>query len=256
MSIEVLTELGIPTTNAARAVRWCSELKLPLDKANAAIKRIAPCQDQPVADLHLAHLVLNYLVQAVVTHRLHDVTVGQYQEALANANVLRDQSYLKSLYGEATMVETTTTIDEDGNEVRSVVRRTVKSTTVRVKDEESGMDKARRVAAENPSASRSELADLLVAEGLRRTTVHSYLSVVCKGDATREASRKGKKSKGSERKRQVQAVFDSRPSWSSRAELIDALVADGMLRTSANTFSYHVMPGTKKTHRTKKADAS
>ena len=244
MSLQVLELHGLPTKSYSRAVQEFLARQYDIHKTNTLIAMIDD-RATPIADLQTAHYACAYMIQEVV--KVGDVATPPhyFESALKHAQELKDRMpEVAPLYNGAPLHR----IDEDGNIIE----------TKRGSSGVSALERARELFTANPDLDRQAIQTMFVDQlGIAATTASSYYWSLTKATDATTGSDSGPtttrppkaartKKVGERRADQIKRVFDSRPSWSNRAELLDAVIAEtGCSRAAANTFSYTVMPSTK-----------
>lgn len=269
--IEVLNNAGIDLRNhsPSRAVQSFLAKQLDLDATNRFVATIAPSV-APFADLQLAHLSAGYLIEdtlktgRTVVYGTDEESAASIRDMIERAMKLQSTTYNSSMYGESPVH----VMDDDGNIVRVDRTTTTTAAPKRGKGAASAQHKAKELFDANPTLSRADMLQKMVAElGISANTASTYFASFNK-DAKRATG--GRKGKGAgttvSREDQVREVFASRETWANRKELVEAIVAaTGCSPASANTFSYKVMssdrgatkrePKVIKAEKTKKSSA-
>lgn len=249
MNNATLLDLGFTTTSPSRAVNQFMRLNLDLDRTNALIAALvtdAKVVTTSEDDLQLAHYTCAYMIQDIV--KSEAPTSELYEAARQRALELRDASYQRIVYTGQPL----TREDENGN----IISNTIQAAATRTRGGKSALERAQTIVNDNPTMSRKDLIALMVAEidGLKEGTAASYYWKVTKDmpSTTRPPAAKASNTRET-RSDQVRRVFESKPEWADRNELLDAIVAElDCTRASANTFSYVVMPSTGRKGKSKK----
>lgn len=249
MTIEILALNGFCTNSPARAVQEFTARSMDLFDTNILINQLDPSATR-IDDLELARNTAGYMIQTIV--RAGDQPVlDLYKTAHAAATKLKARSYQSSLYGGGPV----TRMDEHGNVI--VPTNPTSTRPNRRLGEKTTLQQAEELFNANPSLGRQAMMALFIdnIDGMKPGTASAYYAKLNHDHPRKiDPTTKAPRSKSGERREdQVKRVFESRASWTDRAELLDAIVAEvGCSRASANTFSYAVMPSTGRKGRTKK----
>lgn len=235
--IALMENAGIDLRNlsVSRAVQSFTSKQLDLTNTNKFIKTLAP--NAPVVeDLETAHYVASHLIQDTLVSGRTVVYPDAIAEILSKAAHTKSISYNGAMYG----TETVNSVDEEGN----IVRVQQDKTSKRSKGAGSAQAKAQIMFTDNPTLSRSEMIAMMVTElQISANTGSTYYAAFNKDAKRATGGKKGKRAAGGSRDEQVLAVFNSKPTWADRKELVAAIVEQtGATPASANTFSYKVMP--------------
>lgn len=244
MTIATLQNHSIPTNSPARAVQDFLSRELDIIKTNAFIRELIPHAPifQP-EDLQVALYTAGYLVQDIVSNKLTHMTDDTFVSANARAVALAEKSYQKAIYAGGPI----TRLDDDGNIINDVAQPKKVAEPKPKPSTKSGLEIAREVFAADPTLDRAAFIDILVTQhGIKSATATSYCSQV--GVKPGDVKPKTKKASSGKESREdcVARVYATKMEWTSRKDLIDAIVEDcGCSRASAQTFSYKVMPSAK-----------
>jgi hypothetical protein len=246
MSFTSLTARNISTTSPARAVQDFNKLNLDLQATNAFIAELVPTASQTIEDPEIAQHTAGYLIQFIVKNELIEPLSDSHELdiAIGKARTLIDAKPKGTIGaplgvtedGEASDATPATTTSANGTKPK------------RERGEKSGQAKAQKLFDDNPTLTRRELIDLMVTKlSISSNTGSTYFAMFNKTAKRATGGVKGKNT-GPRREDQVREVFDSKPKWKDRGELVEAIMkATGCTKASANTFSYRVMESPRKT---------
>lgn len=227
--------------SVSRAVQSLSAQNLDINGINEVIQNIAPGA-QSFDDLQQATYVAQYLIADVITTGATVLYTSIPNEVLAQADLMKAKSTASILYGNETVE-----VENDDGTVSKVVRQ---RNGRKGGNGPTKLEQAKVLFEANPTVPRSVLIDMMVKDiGISKNTGSTYYATFNKGTGRATGGRKGKQVGGSSRDLQVKEVYESKPEWTDRKELVAAIVEKtGCSTASANTFSYKVMPssGTRK----------
>lgn len=235
--LQMIAAMDLSVTSYSRAVQEASVRYDTHGALNAIIERLAPTM-QRIADHETAKYVVGYLIQDIVKGQLtRPLTDEECASVLSRAVACKAAGYMSTLYDSNAILH-----DEEGNVVRQPKSRTVSAARRAQEIYNDLCGKKDRTAIIAAMIEETGVSDMTAASYYwaankeRRNPVKSQPKKTAR---TRTAS-------GKSRTQEIREVWESRSSWTSRAEFLDAVVAaTGMPRSSANTFSYAVMPSSK-----------